>query len=81
MTADEVTPDQLRALLSADDSAALVLTGGQVTQVTGWTDDSEDGLLVVDRADLRARLGADPDDTALLDAAAALTADVRLRGA
>ncbi|UGT62667.1 hypothetical protein [Nocardia asteroides] len=81
MTADEVTPDQLRALLTADETAALVLTGGQVTQVTGWTDDSMDGLLVVDRADLRARLGADPDPTALRDAAAALTEEVRLRGA
>ncbi|MEV0355745.1 hypothetical protein AB0H71_06720 [Nocardia sp. NPDC050697] len=81
MTADEVTPDQLRALLTADESAALVLTGGRVTQVTGWTDDSQDGLLVVDRADLHARLGADPDHTALADAAAALTEEVRLRGA
>ncbi|WP_236566753.1 hypothetical protein [Nocardia sp. CY41] len=39
------------------------------------------GMLLLSRADLADRLGADPDDAALARAAAELDAEVRLRGA
>lgn len=75
--AQTVTVDDLRALLDAgDDSAALVLSEGRV-QVA----DAETGLALVDRGELRRRLGADPDDTALREQAALLTTELGLQGA
>lgn len=75
-----VTEEELRRLLADDEpNARLVLEGGRVR-----LDDSAsepEGLLIVSRADLVARIGDDPDTTALTEQAAELDSEIRLMGA
>ncbi|MFE7741333.1 hypothetical protein [Nocardia sp. NPDC057455] len=76
-----VTPDDLRRLLAGDEpDARLVLEEGQIRIERGCGSEPR-GMLILSRADLADRLGADPDAAALATAAAELDAEVRLRGA
>ncbi|MFC9967521.1 hypothetical protein [Nocardia ignorata] len=78
---DLVTVDMLRELLGADDAqACLVLEGGRVRVAPG-SEDQQSGMVVVSRAEVERRLGANPDPTALTEQAALLDSEVRLLGA
>ncbi|MEV6275213.1 hypothetical protein [Nocardia sp. NPDC051832] len=72
-----VTASDLRRLLAADDNAHLVLVEGRV-QITAGGD--EPGLVLIDRAQVIDRIGADPDETALSEFASLLDSEVRLQG-
>lgn len=75
-----VTQEDLRRLLAADEpNARLVLEGGRV-RLEGSTSEPE-GLLIVSRADLVARIGDTPDTTALTEQATELDSEIRLMGA
>ncbi|MBF6465736.1 hypothetical protein IU427_11195 [Nocardia beijingensis] len=79
--AGRVTEDDLRRLLATDEpDARLVLEEGHLKIEPGAGSEPR-GMLILSRADLADRLGADPDATALAEAAAELDAEVRLRGA
>lgn len=79
-----ITTDHVRALLQADgDQSMLGLVGGevQVLEAARLDDDDVRGALeVTTRGDLVERLGDDPDDGAVEEEAAALTAAVQLLG-
>ncbi|BDT91166.1 hypothetical protein [Nocardia sputorum] len=76
-----VTQDDLRRLLATDEpDARLVLEEGHIKIEPGAGSEPR-GMLILSRADLADRLGADPDAAALAEAAAELDAEVRLRGA
>jgi hypothetical protein len=71
-----VTADHLRTLLAAAPDCSLGLVEGEVRVVDG------DGgaLEIVTAADLRERIGDDPDDDALAGEAASLTAATQQLG-
>lgn len=76
----QVTVDDLRRLLAApDDRATLVLTAGRIDLETD-TEAVARSLAVVTRAELAARVGTDPDPTALGNQAAELNTEIRLLG-
>jgi NADH dehydrogenase len=65
-----ITKDDVGRLLAADEDAKLVLVEGRTEIVSGA---SGDGLEVISRADLLARMGdSEPSDRELADQAAAL---------
>jgi hypothetical protein len=76
-----VTQDDLRRLLAAGEpDARLVLEEGQFRIEPGAGPETR-GMLILTRAELADRIGADPDASALATTAAELDAEVRLRGA
>lgn len=78
MTMDTVTASDLRRLLAAaNPDACLVLAEGR-TQVVPAGD--APGMILIDRAQVEARLGPDPEESALVEYAALLDSEVRLQG-
>ncbi|WP_157170960.1 hypothetical protein [Nocardia araoensis] len=76
-----MTQDDLSRLLATEEpDARLVLEEGQIKVERGSGSEPR-GMLILSRAELTDRVGADPDGTALAEAAAELDAEVRLRGA
>ncbi|MGW5309517.1 hypothetical protein [Nocardia thailandica] len=72
-----VTADTLRELLaSGQPDAGLVLEGGRVSVTS-----ESGGLVLVSRDELRDRVGAEPDPTALAEQAELLNTEIRLMGA
>ncbi|WP_157224239.1 hypothetical protein [Nocardia paucivorans] len=75
-----VTEEDLRRLLTADEpNARLVLEEGRI-RLEGSTAEPE-GMLVISRTDLLARIGDAPDPTALTEQATELDNEIRLMGA
>ncbi|MGW4090243.1 hypothetical protein [Nocardia sp. NPDC004750] len=76
-----VTADDLRRLLATGQpDAYLVLEEGQI-RIEGAFGSEPQGMLILSRAELAARIGEDPDAAALTQTAAELETEVRLRGA
>ncbi|MCO7240182.1 MULTISPECIES: hypothetical protein [unclassified Aeromicrobium] len=73
-----VTPRHLRNLLAASPDCFLGLVEGEVRVVDGG--DDEGALEIVSAADLRDRVGDDPDDHVLEDEAESLTVATQQRG-
>ncbi|WP_157535284.1 hypothetical protein [Nocardia inohanensis] len=75
---DTVTASDLRRLLAAaNPDACLVLAEGR-TQVAAGPD--APGLVLVDRSQVEKRLGADPEESALVEYAALLDSELRMQG-
>ncbi|MGW2662011.1 hypothetical protein ACWCW7_13700 [Nocardia tengchongensis] len=75
---DTVTAIDLRRLLAADDAdACLVLAEGRTQVATGA---DVPGLRLIDRSQVVARLGADPEEYALVEYASLLESEIRLQG-
>ncbi|MFD7843170.1 hypothetical protein ACFV4K_09575 [Nocardia sp. NPDC059764] len=75
---DTVTALDLRRLLAADDpEACLVLAEGRTQVATGA---DVPGLRLIDRSQVLARLGSDPQELALVEYAALLDSEIRMQG-
>ncbi|MGV9409042.1 hypothetical protein ACWDOP_03930 [Nocardia sp. NPDC003693] len=75
---ETVTASDLRRLLAANDStASLTLLEGRVGVASG---PDPAGLVLIDRAGVIEQLGPDPEERALVEYAALLTAELRLQG-
>ncbi|WP_063058451.1 hypothetical protein [Nocardia sienata] len=77
----QITPDDLRRLLDAENTQATLALAGGAVRVETDPDVAAQGLPVITRAALVDRVGADPDDNALTVQAAELETEIRLLGA
>lgn len=77
----QVTPEDLRRLLDAENAQATLALAGGAVRVETDPDVAAQGLPVITRAALVDRIGADPDDNALTVQAAELETEIRLLGA
>lgn len=76
----QVDAAQLRRLLESAPDSCLVLSEGRL-RIRGGPADDSDGLVVVTRADLAARVGEHPEETELTIQAALLDIEIGSLGA